>query len=59
MIAAPAGAVIQATQEATETGQLQNRVESVFAGFSLFLSVGSPIAASAQNMADYTNYPFF
>ena len=28
-------------------------------GFSLFLSVGSPIAASAQNMADYTNYPIF
>src|SRR4030095_14369761 len=28
-------------------------------GFCLFLSVGSPIAASAQNMADYTNYPIF
>src|SRR4030095_4003510 len=28
-------------------------------GLSLFLSVGSPIAATAQNMADYTNYPIF
>jgi type IV pilus assembly protein PilY1 len=28
-------------------------------GISLFLSLGSPLAASAQNMADYTNYPVF
>ena len=37
----------------------RTRWNRVLIGISLFLSLGSPIAASAQNMADYTNYPVF
>ena len=37
----------------------RTRRNRVLIGISLFLSLGSPLAASAQNMADYTNYPVF
>ena len=51
---------IQATQGGNhETGQLENRVESAFARLLSFPFGGQSHRRSAQNMADYTNYPIF